>query len=79
MKGEIIGQRLRVVDSSNRSCIGISGTVVDETKGLFIIEIPDGTLKRLIKRQHTFEVCNGVRCVNVSGKDLEQRSEERVK
>ena len=35
---ELIGLELKVVDSSNASLIGISGTVVDETKKTFLIE-----------------------------------------
>lgn len=35
---ELIGLELKVVDSSNDSLIGISGTVVDETKKTFLIE-----------------------------------------
>ena len=36
---ELIGLELKVVDSSNASLIGISGTVVDETKKTFLIEV----------------------------------------
>ena len=35
---ELIGLELKVVDSSNDSLIGISGTIVDETKKTFLIE-----------------------------------------
>lgn len=36
---ELIGLELKVVDSSNASLIGIRGTVVDETKKTFLIEV----------------------------------------
>lgn len=36
---ELIGLELKVVDSSNNSLIGIRGTVVDETKKTFLIEV----------------------------------------
>lgn len=36
---ELIGLELKVVDSSNDSLIGIRGTVVDETKKTFLIEV----------------------------------------
>ena len=36
---ELIGLELKVVDSSNASLIGIRGTVVDEPKKTFLIEV----------------------------------------
>ena len=36
---ELIGLELKVVDSSNPSLIGLSGTVIDETKKTLLIEV----------------------------------------
>lgn len=38
---ELIGLELKVVDSSNPSLIGLSGTVIDETKKTLLIEVKE--------------------------------------
>ena len=48
---ELIGLELKVVDSSNASLIGISGTVVDETKKTFLIEVKPRKICENIKAE----------------------------
>ena len=48
---ELIGLELKVVDSSNDSLIGISGTVVDETKKTFLIEVKPRKICENIKAE----------------------------
>ena len=38
---ELIGLELKVVDSSNPSLIGLSGTVIDETKKTLLVEVKE--------------------------------------
>lgn len=47
---ELIGLELKVVDSSNPSMIGLSGTVIDETKKTLLIEVPIKTSDEVSKK-----------------------------
>ena len=47
---ELIGLELKVVDSSNPSLIGLSGTVIDETKKTLLIEVPIKTSDEVSKK-----------------------------
>jgi len=50
VEGKMIGRKIIVSEAKNKSLIGITGRVIDETKNLFILETEKGE-KRLIKRQ----------------------------
>ncbi len=52
---DLIGKKIKVVDATNKSLIGIEGVVVDETKNLLIVETSKGR-KKLLKEQITIEV-----------------------
>lgn len=38
---ELIGLELKIINSSNKSLIGISGIIVNETKKTFLVELKD--------------------------------------
>ena len=65
---ELIGLELKVVDSSNDSLIGISGTVVDETKKTFLIEAkPRSSCENI-------ETCPGINSPIQESSNLSSRS-----
>lgn len=65
---ELIGLELKVVDSSNASLIGISGTVVDETKKTFLIEVkPRSSCENI-------ETCPGINSPIQESSNLSSRS-----
>ena len=65
---ELIGLELKVVDSSNDSLIGISGTVVDETKKTFLIEVkPRSSCENI-------ETCPGINSPIQESSNLSSRS-----
>jgi RNase P/RNase MRP subunit p29 len=72
---EIIGTNAKIIDSKNRSAMSLEGMVIDETKHMLTIERKNGTRKRLIKSQHTFQFDDKV----VPGAALEGRPDERIK
>ena len=72
---EIIGRKVKIVESHNPSAIGMSGTVVDDTRSMLVIENHQGERKRLVKSQHRFELEGQT----VDGSLLEGRPEERIK
>lgn len=71
---EFIGCELAVVDSNNKSQVGLTGKVVDETKKTFTI-IHKNKETQITKQGCTFTI-NGK---TISGNDVAQRPEERIK
>ncbi|MCS7368104.1 MAG: ribonuclease P protein component 1 [archaeon GBS-70-058] len=78
---ELIGLKVKVSDCSNKSCIGISGTVVDETmKTIKIKDERDGKVKVIpkINTKFIFETEIG-ELVEVDGNVIIARPEDRLK
>ncbi|MBS7639248.1 MAG: ribonuclease P protein subunit [Candidatus Bathyarchaeia archaeon] len=79
LQDEFIGLEVKVVRSTNPSCIGLSGRVIDETKNTFKILSRDGE-KVLIKENCIFHFTLPDKTViEVDGKVLIGRPEDRVK
>jgi len=80
LQDEFIGLKLKVVKSTNPSCIGLSGRVIDETKNTFKILRKNGEEKILIKENCVFHFTLPDKTViEVDGKVLIGRPEDRVK
>lgn len=79
LRHEIIGLEVRVVKSSQPSYIGIKGKVVDETKNTLTIHHMqrDKTIAKKTATFH-FKLPSGL-TVEVEGKNLVKRPEDRVK
>jgi len=75
---EFIGVYTKIVDSDNKSQIGLEGKIVDETKNTFRIATKKGE-KTVIKKNSTFVFIIKNRKIKVSGKLLTKRPEERLK
>jgi ribonuclease P protein subunit POP4 len=76
---EFIGLKAKVVKSSNPSYIGISGTILDETRNTFVI-LQDGKRKTVIKDQAVFQFTfPDATIVEIDGRVLVGRPEERLK
>ena len=71
---EIIGREITIVDSTNKSHIGLRGKVVDETKNTIKIE-QQGKIKTLLKNNIKFKMDKIV----IDGKSIMKRSEDRIK
>jgi len=52
---EFIGKKIRVIGSTNKNVVGMTGIVADETKNLLVIDTQAGK-KKLQKRGSVFEV-----------------------
>jgi len=72
MDGELIGSFVEIVGSTNKSLIGLSGKIIDET--LNIIELEDH--KKIAKNQAIFRLNNGL---IIDGKLIVGRPEDRAK
>lgn len=65
--------KIEIVDSQNRSLLGLSGKVIDETKNIFVIETQNG-VKRLVKSQITFKMGTNI----IKGESVIRRPEELI-
>lgn len=54
LKGEKVGDTIRVINSANKSEIGLSGKIIDETKNMLIIKTRKG-IKKIIKNNVTIK------------------------
>ena len=75
MRAILLGKKVEVEGSSNPSCIGITGTIVDETANTLSVETYGGSLKRLIKKDVILRV-DGIR---IDGASIIGRPELRIK
>lgn len=78
MKAEFIGSYMEVIDSKNKSLIGIKGKVIDETKNTFTIKTKE-KMKKIAKNQVVLKVDFLSGEVEIDGKLLVGRSEDRLK
>ncbi|MGM5479985.1 MAG: ribonuclease P protein subunit [Nanobdellota archaeon] len=70
-----IGKELVVVNAQNKSLVGQTGIIIDETKYSFVIENDVGFKKRILKKNCLFEIEG----VAVDGTRLLKRIEEQIK
>ena len=76
MRETLIGKKISVVESSNKSLVGIEGIVIDETKNTIRIRDKKNIGKTLVKSQiKTLKADDRI----VDGKKIEKRIEERIK
>lgn len=79
VQGEFIGLKAKVVESSNRSNMGISGTVVDETRNTLLVRHKDAD-KMVAKDASVFHfIMPDGTIVEVDGKVILGRPEDRLK
>jgi len=53
--GMLIGKKIKVKNALNKSLLGISGEVVDETKNMLLLQTKKGK-KKIIKKQVEIEI-----------------------
>ena len=75
MKETLIGKKITIVESGNKSLEGIQGRVVDETKNTITIIDEKNKEKKIIKNQVKIKVDETI----IDGKKITKRIEERIK
>ncbi len=76
LKDELIGTKIHITNAKNKSLIGLSGIVIDETKNALKIQTQtDAKIKTILKNQVTLKIGNMI----INGCELAYRSEERIK
>lgn len=75
---ELIGLNCEVKKSTDENKIGLKGKVLDETKNVLVVETRKGA-RKLPKKEVTFVFKLGKEKIEVDGKKLVARPEERLK
>ncbi len=74
---ELVGLKTIISDSSDKQIIGLNGTVVDETKSMFIINTKNG-FKMIQKKHNTWKFLVNNKETTLSGALFEKRSFDRL-
>ncbi len=74
---ELIGEEIEVVDSKNKSNLGIHGKIIDETKETIKIRQDNGTEVVLMKKIITFKLVKTGKVI--LGEQIAGRPEDRLK
>ncbi len=77
MRINLIGEKIMIIDAGNKTLIGLSGKVIDETKNLIIIEGFDGKIRKVLKKGIKFKINTHNQLIN--GEDVIGRPEVRLK
>ena len=77
LQAELIGRAVEIIESSNRTLVGVKGVIRDETKNMLIIETKDG-IKKVIKDQCVFAFKTQKGIIKLNGKKLVHRPEDRI-
>ncbi len=77
VRHELIGLYIVILDSSNKTNIGIKGKIVDETKFTIVIN-HNNTKKRLFKNNITMNVYVNKNIILIQGKSLIGRPKDRT-
>ncbi len=75
---EMIGLQVKVIESTDKNKAGIFGTVIDESKNLFLIKTLKG-VKMVPKKEAKFLFSLDEEKVLVDGQKIVVRPEDRVK
>lgn len=78
IRHELIGLGVEVVNSTNKSCVGIKGIVVNETKNTLEIKTQRGC-KKVQKKGTSFVFRLQKKSVKVDGSLIVARPEDRIK
>lgn len=78
VKYELIGLNITIIEAKNQDLIGLKGKIIDETKNTITIEEQDKT-KKIIKDQIIFNTEFNNKKIQINGKLLVGRPEERLK
>ena len=74
---ELVGLKTMISDSPNKQIIGLYGTIVDETKSMFVINTKKG-FKMIQKKHNTWKFLVNNKETTLSGALFEKRSFDRL-
>jgi ribonuclease P protein subunit POP4 len=74
---EMIGMKTEICNSPNHEIVGLEGTIVDETKSMFMLNTKNG-FKMIPKKQNTWKLYANDQEIILYGSLLEKRSFDRL-
>ncbi len=74
---ELIGLKTEIYNSPNPQIVGLEGTIVDETKSMFMLNTNNG-FKMIPKNQNTWKLYAYGQEIILYGSLLERRSYDRL-
>ncbi len=74
---ELIGLQTHLVASDNRQIIGLNGTIIDETKFMFVLNTKNG-IKRVAKNANRWKFEFDGKEIELDGTKLTRRPYERM-
>jgi ribonuclease P protein subunit POP4 len=74
---EMIGLKTEIYNSPNPQIVGLEGTIVDETKSMFMLNTKNG-FKMIPKKQNTLKLYADGQEIILYGSLLERRSYDRL-
>lgn len=78
LKHELIGLEIKITKSKNDSLIGLHGKIVNETRNTLTISSGE-RLKKVLKAHIVFQASINGQSIEIDGKKLAARPEERIK
>ena len=75
--GELIGLKVRIIDSLDRKQKGMVGNIIDETKNTLIMETTEGK-RSFVKRNSRFRFYTPEGSCEVEGREIDFRPDERI-
>ncbi len=75
---ELIGLKTEIIDSSNKEILGLNGTIIDETKSMFVIDTSIG-YKKIPKNHNKWKFSIQNDDVILFGSSLCKRPFDRVR
>ncbi len=78
----LILKKIKIIDSKNKTLIGLEGTVIKETKHTLTIKTKEKTI-RVIKKINVFELIfeeeGKTKKIIFEGKNIDKKPEDRIK
>ncbi len=77
-KDSLIGLNVHIMESKNKSDIGIEGIIIDDSRNMLTIKTSRGK-KKVVKEKNKFLMVINNKEMLIDGKDLIGRVDERLK
>ncbi|MBU0472016.1 MAG: ribonuclease P protein subunit [Nanoarchaeota archaeon] len=75
LKQEYIGSDIEIIESTNKTLIGLKGKVIDETKNTISIKTKNNETKKLLKNVLKFKIGQKI----IDGKTITKKPQDRIK
>lgn len=75
---ELLGLDAQILESTNKTFVGLFGKVIDETKSMLVIDTKQGA--KMVSKQHNkWKFTLGDQDFTVDGAAISKRPEDRIK